>query len=50
MTLEHMRLRACKHSSRLGKRADQVVAAMSRVRLAAYVAWLAPWSPAEVKP
>ena len=41
MTLEHMRLRAWKHSSRLGKRADQVVSAMSRVRLAAYVAWLA---------
>jgi hypothetical protein len=41
VTLEQLRLRAWRHSSRLGKRADKVVAAISRVRLAAYVAWLA---------
>jgi membrane protein implicated in regulation of membrane protease activity len=41
VTLEQLRLRAWRHSSRLGKRADKVVAAISRVRLAAHVAWLA---------
>jgi hypothetical protein len=41
VTLEQLRLRAWRHSTRLGKRADMLVAAISRVRLAAYVAWLA---------
>ncbi len=41
MTLEQLRLRAWRHSSRLGKNVDKIVAAISRVRLAAHVAWLA---------
>jgi len=41
MTLEELRLLAWRKSTRLGKNVDKVVAAISRVRLAAYVAWLA---------
>ena len=41
MTLEQLRLRAWRKSTRLGKNVDKIVAAISRVRLAAYVAWLA---------